>query len=427
VAGETRGAVPAREALAFALLFVLAYGALAVLLFTRTPRLFEHLDQIFDADLGLWTIDLARPQGPHLRTRVHPLAVLLLNPLGWTLRELLRGAGVRFAARAAAGLLAALAGGTTVGLFRALLHRLGISPGLARAWVLVFALSATQIVFSSVPESFAFSALGLVLVFAVAAGPRPTEARRTLAGLFAFGITVTNVVAVALARASAWNWRREAARAASGTARHVLAVLVLAAALGVVQWALYPTFGFFFVPGPLAAAYERSFVSVSSASEVLDRAEELGSHLVFVGLAAPSVSVEPRSGSRVAMNFPRLPLRHPRAASAAHAVLWAVLLVLAGRGLARSRHRPPVVFALLLWLGSVAALHAFFGLSLFLYSAHWVFALVATAAVGLERVVSEHERRRRLLAGTLLALAALQAAANGALVVEIVRVYSRRA
>jgi hypothetical protein len=56
-----------------------------------------------------------------------------------------------------------------------------------------------------------------------------------------------------------------------------------------------------------------------------------------------------------------------------------------------------------------------------------VFALVATAAVGLERVVSEHERRRRLLAGTLLALAALQAAANGALVVEIVRVYSRRA
>jgi hypothetical protein len=413
-----------REALAFAVVFSMAYGGLAVLFHTRTPRLFAQLDQIFDADLGLWTIDLARPQGPHPRTRVHPLSVLFFNPLGWSLRELFRWGGEPFAARAAAGLLAALAGGATVGVFRVLLHRLAVPPGRARAWVLVLAFSATHVVFSSVPESFSFSALSLVVVFAVAAGARPTEAGRTLAGLFSFGVTVTNLVAVTLARAAAYDWRREATRAVLGTARHVVFVLVLAAALSLGQRALYPTSALFFVPGPLAAAYERSFFHASSVSDVGARAEELASHLVFVGLAAPRITVTPRSGPRTAVDFPSLPLRHSRPASAAHAILWAVLLVLAARGLVRSRGRPPIVVALLLWLAFVAGLHAVFGTSLFLYSAQWVFALVATAAAGLEMAVAGGVRGGRLLLGALVAMVALQVAANGALVLEIVRVFS---
>ena len=53
------------EALALAFVFGLAYAGLALMFFHRTPHLFVHLDQLFDSDLGLWTIDLARPQGPH--------------------------------------------------------------------------------------------------------------------------------------------------------------------------------------------------------------------------------------------------------------------------------------------------------------------------------------------------------------------------
>jgi hypothetical protein len=78
-------------------------------------------------------------------------------------------------------------------VFRILRHRLGEPDARSRPWALVFAVSATQIVFSSLPESFAFSALSLIIVFAVAAGPRPTEAVRVAAGVFSFGITVTNL------------------------------------------------------------------------------------------------------------------------------------------------------------------------------------------------------------------------------------------
>ena len=196
-----------REAFVLALVFVLAYAGLALVFFHHSPRLFQHLDQLFDADLGLWTIDLARPQGPHTPTSVHPLFLLFFKPLGTGLRHLLRAFGIRFAARLAASLLCAVAGGAAVGAFRVLLHRLGVSDARARLWTLVFAASATQIVFSSLPESFAFSALSLTLVFAVAAGPRPSEAGRVAAGVFSFGITVTNLAAVTLARLSAVDWR----------------------------------------------------------------------------------------------------------------------------------------------------------------------------------------------------------------------------
>jgi hypothetical protein len=413
------------EALGFALVFTLAYAALAVFFFLQTPRLFEHLDQLFDADLGLWTIDLARPQGPHTPTSVHPLFMLFFKPLGTFLRRLLRGAGVRLAARLAAALLCAVAGGAAVGGFRVLLDRLGVPAPRARPWTLVFALSATQIVFSSLPESFAFSALSLILVFAVAAGPRPAGAASVVVGVFSFGITVTNLAAVALARASSLEWRRGARRALAATGRHLAIVLLVAAVLGVVQWLVYPRARPFFVPEIPGAAYQRSFIRSASPAFLATRSVDVASHLLFTGLAAPQTVARQTHTARVVTDFTPQPLLRPRWSSGLHGVLWAVLLVLAVRGLVRRPGpRGGVVVALVSWLAMQAGLHFVFGTSLFLYSGHWVFALVAVAAVGLEGEASRGTGRARLVAALAFLLAALQAAANGSLVADVVGIYS---
>jgi hypothetical protein len=417
---------PPGEALGFALIFTFAYAALAVFFFQQTPRLFEHLDQLFDADLGLWTIDLARPQGPHTPTSVHPLFMLFFKPVGTLLRQLLRGTGVRLAARLAAALLCAVAGGAAVGAFRVLLDRLGVPAVRARSWTLVFALSATQIVFSSLPESFAFSALSLILVFAVAAGPRPAGAASVVAGVFSFGITVTNLAAVALARASSLEWHQGARRALGVVGRHLAVVLFAAAGLGIVQWLVYPRARPFFVPEIPGAAYQRSFIRSASPSFLAARSAEVASHLLFTGLAAPRVVARQTSTARVVTDFAPRPLLRPRWSSATHGILWAGLLVLAARGLMRrSRLRRPVVVALVAWLAVQAGMHLVFGTSLFLYSGHWVFAVVAVAAVGIEGEVSRGTLGGRLVQALALLLAALQAAANGTLVSDIVEIYSR--
>jgi len=409
------------EAVVFALGFGLAYAALAVLFFERTPLLFEHLDQLFDADFGLWTIDMARPQGPHTPTSVHPLFMLFFKPFGLSLRALLRMAGVPLAARLAAALLCAVAGGACVGAFRVLLQRLGVTPTRARPWTLVLALSTTQLLFSSLPESFAFSALSLVVVFAVAAGPGPSEAARVAAGVFSFGVTVTNLVAVALARATGLEWRRGLRRPLVGIGRHLLVVLLAAAALGVVQWLVYPAARPFFVPEVPGRAYQRSFVRSASPTVLTDRAIRVTSHLLFTGLAAPRLDVRPTDTPRIVADFGRRPLLRPRWSSAAHMLLWAVLLVLATGGIVRSTGPPRrVVWALLAWLVIQAGVHLVFGTSLFLYSGHWVFALVALAAAGLEGQTTLSLGRVRVAA---YGLVALQAAANGAFLLDVVRVY----
>jgi len=414
------------EAATLGALSALLYGGLAVFFCLRTPRLFSNLDVAFDADLGFWTSDLARPQSPHPRTKVHPLTVLLLNPLGFALRLLLVKAGVAFAARLAAALLCAAAGALAVVVFRALLRRLGIPDGHARLWTLVYALSASQVFFSSVPESYAFSGASLVLVFAVAASPQPAEWRRLGAGILAFGMTVTNLVAVALARLTAFD-RRRPRLALAGTAGHVGLVVAAVAVLALAQWFVYPTSEPFFMPSRVAAFYT-GFTYLDAGPEFwLRRAGTVLSHVFFCSLAPARIRTDGAAPPYVNVNFAPVALAEPTVVGALHWLLWAVVLVQAGRGVwprARAGGRAgSVLTALLLWLAFVVSLHLVFGRSLFLYSAHWVFAVVALAAAGLdERPLAGARATSRLL----LALIGLQAAAVLALVRQIAGVLGTR-
>ena len=423
------GAARRCEPACFAAACVLVYALLATLLFLRAPLLFVDLDRAFDTDLGSWTIDLARPQGPHLRTQVHPLSVLMLNPLGSAIRVVLRAGQVDLAARLAAQLLCSIAGGITVGAFRALLARLDVDPGRARLWTLLLATSTTQVVFSSVPESYAISALGLVAVFLVAARQRPARWLRLAVGVFAFGVTLTNLVAVALARASALDWRRPW-RALRSASAHVAAVLLIAAALSLLQRAVYPTTTLFFVPKRLANSYERSLFVPDTAAEAVERLAGVVSHMGFASLAASRLQVAGRGSPRPSVEFADIPILTPTPVSAVHWLIWGLVLLQAVRG-AASRAAPAspiagggrrgVVLALGGWLGFLAAFHYVFGSWLFLYSAHWVFALLALTACGIE---ARPGSAQRTVSALLVVLVALQVASQAALVTQLLAVFA---
>jgi hypothetical protein len=420
-----------RDALWFALAFLVLYAAVAMLLFRHAPRLFADLDEAFDADLGSWTIDLARPQGPHLRTPIHPLSILLLNPLGSAIRAVLRAAHVELAARLAAQWLCAIAGALAVGVFRVLLARIGVSAARARLWTLLFATSATQVVFSTLPESYAFSALSLVLVFAVAAGRRPAWWARLAAGVLAFGVTLTNLVAVAVARASNLDWRR-ARRSLLACSAHVGAVVLAVAALSIVQRALYPTAALFFAPGALAGGYASYLSLPNTALEAVPRLAGVLSHVGFAGLCAPDLQLVGRGSPHAIVRFAGIPILTPTPMSAVHWLLWALVLFQAVRGTVTAGVRGAVsaegraagvVAALWLWLAFLVVLHYAFGTSLFLYSSHWVFAVVAVAAWGLE---ARPEATRRPTTVLLVVLVILQVAAHARLVLRLLEVFSGR-
>jgi hypothetical protein len=409
------------EALLFAIFFALAYAALATTFFTAAPRLFRHLDQLFDADLGVWAVTLTRPGARLPHYMVHPLITLFLVPWGVALRELLRWGGVHLAGRLAAALLCALAGGATVGAFRLLLERLGVRTSRARAFTLVFALSATQLVFSSLPETHAFSALGLVLVFLVSAPPRRSLLARVAAGVFSFGVTATGLVAVAFTHL---DWRRDGRRAPVVAGRAVVLVLLVAVTLALVQMAVFPGARPFFVWEPLGTGYTTSVVPPSSLPAFAERTVRVSTHMAFVGLAAPRVTVTD-VGERESVSFGPTAVPPLRPAGVVHVACWGVLLVLALWGLRRvTEGTRSLLLALLGWLAFVGLLHLFFGRSLFLFSSQWVFAVVALTAAGVESLAVGKLGERVILASVLLCVA-LQVVTNASLVAEVLRVFSR--
>ncbi len=384
----------------------------------QSPRVFRYLDQVFDADIPSRVIDLTRPQGPHPRAAYHPLFLLLLNPLGFALRGLLRLLNVEGAGRVAAILLCSAAGGVAVGLFGTFMRRLALAPRRAALWSLVFGLSASQLVFASLPESWVFSGLALLVLFTLGTRPEPPRDGLVLAGAAAFGMAVTNLPATALVRARWLVAERRPGPILFGLARHLSLVLALTALLSTLQFVLYPGAEPFYRLRPLARDDRLSFVQTTSPSALVERTRELAGHMLFFNLTAPRLLVTETGTERTIVDFPDARLGILRPAGVAHGLLWLALLALAAFGLAQTRD--PLVLALALWFASQVLLHFVFGTSLFLYSCQWTFAVIALAAVGVERRVGA----TRAIDGALVALVGLQAWANTAFLLEILRLFA---
>jgi hypothetical protein len=166
---------------------------------------------------------------------------------------------------------------------------------------------------------------------------------------------------------------------------------------------------------------------------LVGRLGAVASHLPFACLAAPNLLVERTASERVVVDFAPVALATPTLASGLHWALWAVVLAQAAWGFwsdfrrrsngadgpSTPRRPEGIVLALASWLTFEVVLHTLFGVSLFLYSGHWVFAVVALAATGSE------SGRFFLPVPTLLALIALQLLANGGLVARLLAIYGQ--
>ncbi len=387
--------------------FLSLYSAVGVAFHRNAPMAFAYLDQLFDADVPSRIIDITRFAGPHHRTQYHPLFVLFLNPGGVLLKGVLRALGAEQAGRLAAILLCAAAGALGVVAFFRLLRKNGHDAAMAAAWSVVFGLSASQVFFSVFPESWVFSTLALLLLFGATGRP----AARAAAGVLAFGMAVTNIVAVVLAR-------RSALRAHAG---YVLVVLAAAGALSLVQTALYAGTAPFWRVSALGRDDRLSFVWPHHPRDIVARVSELVPHFLEWNLAAPRTAIHVDQ-SRTVVDFPRAAEAAFRPAGLVHAVLWGALVVAAiARGARPRSVRRPLVRALGLWTLALALLHLVFGTSLFLYSGQWTFAVLVLVAQSLDPAAGG--RLRGALLAALVVLALLQAVTSSALLLEIARAF----
>jgi len=231
--GTTPSAEPRRATAAVAVLLGVLSLGLHTTLAWQLDRLgaFERKDVLFDADVK--TRLKAISAGMHLGVK-HPNLMAYFTPpitlAAWSLATVCPGCGTEADLQRVLGkLVVPVASAIKTMLVFVLFRRLGFSSLQATTVTLLSLISFSTLVFGSIPESYGLTALAMAVAYAFAASDSELTWRRMIVwiaiGVFATGITLTNIAFVALLLGAA---SREKRLIAGGVRAAAIATVVLA-------------------------------------------------------------------------------------------------------------------------------------------------------------------------------------------------------
>lgn len=315
----------------------------------------------------------------------HPLLLLGLVPFG-VLLSFLTGAKVLGIV-----LLVALTGGLTVGLASLCLWNLIGNYQITFLYSCIFGLSFSQLVFSSLPESYTFSACGIVatyLLFTTCLKQQKLYFSYWIAvGILSFGITITNF-AQTLICFSVIIWvlnsnlnpetqlNSKLTRSCKTIAIYTGTVVVVALVLSLLQKQIFVDAKYFFLPG-MVGTESKSLETLIFTSPLLV-IKEIVKHFLLVNFIAadPFAGSDYEFSSRVLLGFFIRPLNYSFSGLLALS-LWLSLYSL---GLIKNI----LVGRKTIFLGAIAtavlfnaSLHSVFGThEMFLYTCDFTFPVL---------------------------------------------------
>jgi hypothetical protein len=171
---------------------ILAFFFLLVYLYIGShinQFVFSHTDNLFDADISAWIKRIADPDAWRLEMRSpHPFAYFIFRPFGWLLYLVTKDPSL------SARLLNASAGAAGVFLTWQLIKREFGNKVYAFLASALLGISASHFFFSSVVDTYIFSALALILFVYLVQGRGHSMMPLVGSGVLTFGITLTNFV-----------------------------------------------------------------------------------------------------------------------------------------------------------------------------------------------------------------------------------------
>ena len=364
-AAPRNGRALAWDALVAAVLALAAVLLLSMLARQLPPELFVRdsgLDAWFQSDTPRVLANMVDAQSNHYRTKVHPIASIVIHPMVAGLRALWAGSDLQAAMR-----FAYLVSALWVLSFYALCRLLDNGRFVAISFTLLAIGSAAFQFWFSVPETYALGSLTLLwaLLVAALAVHRSVSDRLLLAvSIASLAITVTNWVAGLALAVVQRPWRR--ALAISAAAFAIVAVVAVA------QRFLYRFAKLFF----LGSREEADYMNLERAGTVLNKLAAMFWHPLSLPEVLSVASVPPR------LNWLTVQLSTPASggwAGGSALALWSLLLAAGVVGLLRTPRWRRFAAVLGLTLAAQVVLHLVYGDETFLYAAHFLPLLMAVA------------------------------------------------
>jgi len=372
-------------------LYASTFFFLIELIIARTlnhPAL-EKNTVLFEADAGPWMTILASPESAPINRAVHPLSLILIRPL---VRLVSGFMGEHYALGGM--IVVSLVAAVCVFMTWLFVKRATNSSTYAFIFAIFLGSTATHLLFGSLAENYIFGAAALIFFFLLIQSNETRFSVLVPAGLFLFGITITNIAQGVIALFfSKFNFKRLLQYSAIVIASGILLTLLTNV--------IYPkAITFFFVPNDIA--FEFNFVKSSSAGVLSDpirlsdpqsivrKLNVVGRSIFLYGPVGPRV-IEATSDKPP---FPTIDLKtfdvrsgrlaSYRGLSNVPLALWLMFLVgafvLFAKNFRTSKHGS-LMLSLLGALGFNLLLHLFYGTELFLYTPYWVYSLALFVAL----------------------------------------------
>ncbi len=343
---------------------------------------------LFEADAGPWMEILASPQGGSVGRAVHPLSLIVVRPL------VRLAAGFLGAHYALGGMLIASAmAGLCVFMAWLFVKRATDSNTYAFLFAVLLGSSAAHLLFGSLTENYIFGAASLIFFFLLIQANERRFSVLIPAGLLLFGITITNIAQGIIALfLNKFGIRRLLQYAVWISAFGVL-LTVFTAILHPGKQTL------FFVPEDIA--FEFNFIKssdgatsdpmrLSEPESVARKLQIVSRSVLLYGVVGPKpLAVISEKPPYPTIDMKTFDVRTGRLApykgmGRFALALWLTLpaggLMLFARNFRTSKHTS-LMLGLLGALGFNFLMHLFYGTELFLYTSHWVYALVLFTAL----------------------------------------------
>ena len=336
-----------------------------------------RVDNYFDTDSVDWINRLSSNLDHLLQLRsVHPFAFLILRPPTWLLSLFLNGDKFH-----AAILLNSLVGGLCVYLTWRFFKRKTKNTSYALLIAALLGLSNSHLILSTFLETYIFSAAALITFLFFLEKEKYSLKQLVPAGLFVFGITITNFVQTCILY-----WMNPKRR--QSILLFVTAVLVIAIFAAFAQDIIYPSNNPFFIPSNLMGESAYRFnIFTAEPRLILSRLNLLLRHIALFDVVAPRPLI---LTNEVGCVFPCLQTYYKHQGiyvissyvgfGSWLARSWFAALLFAGGiylwRLFKSPEKPYLQTALLLTVLFNFLLHMFYGDDPILYSPDWTYAVV---------------------------------------------------
>jgi hypothetical protein len=230
------------------LLFFGLYFGLSRQLVQNTP-IAKYDDILFEIDTARAIIDMTIFSGYHYRTEVHPIYVLMINPVGEIIGRIIPTNEMT------AIVINVFFGAAGTALAYLVLRLADAKISTAMLLALIFGFSTSQLYLSIIPDTASLAICTLLItygLFTIALRTkRVPEWTWIIAGILTLGVTTTNFAQTVLcytvlqlqemrkAKLGMFFWR---------VLRYILLVLLIVIPLSLIQKAIYPSATLFFLP-----------------------------------------------------------------------------------------------------------------------------------------------------------------------------------